>query len=383
MHRGNGAPGDLPCTARLHPDEGTAGLYIPYTAATEKLQPDEDRIVRDIVSRMAAAQARNAEHHRHAHRDAHAKSHAILKGRISVHEGLAPELAQGIFAAPREYEVVARLSSAPGDIHSDDIPEPRGFAIKIIGVEGERLVPELGGANQDFLMVNFPVLAFGTVQKYKKMLTLLERRARSPEAVQKASAATARGVQRLVRAVGATPDATLQGLARDRAHMLGETFHTQAAIRYGDFVAKLSLAPLDEVAALAGQEIGDGFSAMGEAVAAHFARGGATYELRAQLRTDAENMPVEDAAILWDPEASPHVPVATLRFEPQDVPSPARRVHGDDRLAFNPWNGVVAHRPLGSIMRVRKAAYESSSAQRHRLNAISRTEPASLNDIPD
>ena len=73
---------------------------------------------------------------------------------------------------------------------------------------------------------------------------------------------------------------------------------------------------------------------MADAVAAHFARAGASYELRAQLRTDAENMPVEDAAILWDPEASPHVPVATLRFKPQDVLSPARRVHGDDHLAF-------------------------------------------------
>jgi len=364
-------------------ERGTQDLFIPYTETTETLQPDEERIVRDIVSHMAAAQARNAERHRHAHRDAHAKSHAVLKGRMAVHDGLVPELAQGIFAAPREYEVVARLSSAPGDIHSDSIPEPRGFAIKIIGVEGERLVPELGGANQDFLMVNFPILAFGTVQKYKKMLTLLERRAQAPEAVQKATAATARGVRGLVKAVGATPGATLQGLARDRAHVLGETFHTQAAIRYGDYIAKLSLAPQGEVAVLTGQEVGDGFSAMADAVAAHFTRAGASYELRAQLCTDAENMPVEDAAILWDPDASPHVPIATLQFEPQDVLSPARRVHGDDHLAFNPWNGVAAHRPLGSIMRVRKAAYESSSAQRHRLNAVPRAEPSALADIPD
>ena len=354
-----------------------------YSSDIETIAEDEERLTAGIVEQMAAGNRCAFEHHRHAIRDAHAKSHAVLRGTLTVHDDLAPELRQGIFGHPCTYGVVARLSSAPSDIHSDAIPAPRGFAIKVIGVEGERLSPDIGGANQDFLMVNFPVLAFGTVQKYKKMLTLLERRARSPEAVQKASAATARGVQRLVRAVGATPDATLQGLARDRAHMLGETFHTQAAIRYGDFVAKLSLAPLDEVAALAGQEIGDGFSAMGEAVAAHFARGGATYELRAQLRTDAENMPVEDAAILWDPEASPHVPVATLRFKPQDVLSPARRVHGDDHLAFNPWNGVAAHRPLGSIMRVRKAAYESSSAQRHRLNAVPRAEPSALADIPD
>ena len=36
---------------------------------------------------------------------------------MTVHDGLPAELAQGIFASPKTYEVVARLS-APGDIHS-------------------------------------------------------------------------------------------------------------------------------------------------------------------------------------------------------------------------------------------------------------------------
>lgn len=358
-------------------------MPIRYSDAIETQQPDEDRIIRDIVAQMAATQAENADRHRHAHRDAHAKSHAILKGRMTVHAGLAPELAQGIFADAREYEVVARLSSAPGDIHSDEVPAPRGFAIKVIGVNGERLTPQLGGANQDFLMVNFPVLAFGTVQKYLKMLSLLERNANAPDALQKLTAAAARGASDVVEALGGTPNATLIGLGRDNVNPLGETFHTQAAIRYGAYVAKLSLAPTGEVADLTGQPVTGGFSAMREAMTDYFATSGATYELRAQLCTDLDAMPVEDAAVLWDPETAPHRPIATLHFDPQDPYAPARQVHGDDHLAFNPWNGVAAHRPLGSIMRVRKAAYESSSAQRHRLNALPRAEPASLADIPD
>ncbi|TXB69397.1 catalase family protein [Paracoccus aurantiacus] len=332
---------------------------------------------------MAATQAGNAERHRHAHRDAHAKSHAILKGRMTVLDDLPPELAQGVFVPGAEYPVIARLSSAPGDIHSDDIPAPRGFALKIIGVPGDRLTPALGGANQDFLMVNFPVLAFGTVQKYKKMLALLEKNANAPDAFQKLVAAAARGAEDVVEALGGTPGATLQGLARDNANMLGETFHTQAAIRYGDFIAKLSLAPEGDVADLTGQQVEGGFSAMRDAVGAYFAKNGADYTLRAQLCTDPDAMPVEDAAVLWDPDQSPHRPVARLHFDAQDAYSPARQVHGDDHLAFNPWNGVAAHRPLGSIMRVRKAAYESSSAQRHRLNDLPRQEPQKLADLPD
>ena len=45
--------------------------------------------------------------------------------------------------------------------------------------------------------------------------------------------------------------------------------------------------------------------------------------------------------------------------------------------------GTQEHRPLGSIMRVRIAAYERSSARRHALNARPRVEPTSIEQIPD
>lgn len=334
---------------------------------------------------MAATNRCAFERHRHAIRDAHAKSNGLIVGEMTVHAGLAPALRQGIFAAPRTYAVVARLSSAPGDIHSDKIPAPRGFAIKVIGVDGARLSPDIGGANQDFLMVNFPVLAFGTIPKYKQMLALLEANAHAPDTFQRLMAGTARGAKELLEAFGITPGATLEGLARDHHHPLGETYHTQAAIRFGDHIAKLALTPRsDEVRALAGQPVADLHdAAMRDAVSAHFAAHDAEYELSAQLCVDLAAMPVEDAAVPWREEDCPHRPIATLRFPAQDSASPGRRVHGDDVLSFNPWNGVEAHRPLGGIMRIRRAAYERSSAYRHRMNARARIEPSQPSDIPD
>lgn len=94
-------------------------------------------------------------------------------------------------------------------------------------------------------------------------------------------------------------------------------------------------------------------------------------------------MPVEDAAVQWDEDASPQRPIATLRIEAQDGHSPARRNYGDDILSFNPWNGVQAHQPLGSIMRIRRPAYERSTAFRHQQNALDRLEPDTLEQIPD
>lgn len=357
----------------------------PYTPDVETASEDEARLTDEIVEQMAATNRCAFERHRHAIRDAHAKSNGLLVGELEVNANLPPELRQGIFAEARIYHVVARLSSAPGDIHSDKIPAPRGFALKVMGVEGERLSPGIAGANQDFLMVNFPVLAFGTIPKYKQMLALLEANAHAPDTFQRLVAGTARGAKELVQALGLEPGATLEGLARDNHHPLGETYHTQAAIRFGDYIAKLALAPKSaEVRSLAGQPLREVHNAcMRDAVSAFFAEHDAEYELSAQLCVDLTAMPVEDAAVRWSEERSPHRPIATLRFPPQPTATPGRQVYGDDVLSFNPWNGIEAHRPLGGIMRIRRAAYERSSAYRHTMNARPRVEPSQPSDIPD
>ena len=122
---------------------------------------------------------------------------------------------------------------------------------------------------------------------------------------------------------------------------------------------------------------------MRDLVVEYFRHEGAEYQLRAQLCRDTDTMPVEDAGVLWPADLSPHQPIATLRLPQQDAYSPARRVYGDDVLSFNPWHGISAHQPLGSIMRVRIAAYERSTRRRHELNAQPRVEPATIDEIPD
>ncbi|MET0321300.1 MAG: catalase family protein [Duganella sp.] len=358
---------------------------LPYTPDIEVIADDEAALTREIVETMAASSRCAFERHRHAIRDAHAKSNGLITGELTIHADLPAELRQGVFAQPRTYAVVARLSSAPSDIHSDAIPAARGFALKIIGVDGERLSPAIEGHNQDFLMVNFPALAFGTIPKYQRMLALLEANAHAPDTFQRLVAGTAHGAKQLVEALGGTAGATLDGLARDNHHPLGETYHTQAAIRYGDYIAKLSLHPAsDSVRSLTGLPLEDvQYASLRDAISAHFARDGAEYTLCAQLCTDLDTMPVEDAAIAWPAPLSPHRPIATLRFGPQATAHPARQVYGDDVLSFNPWNGVVAHQPLGGIMRIRRAAYERSAAFRHAMNARPRIEPTHASDIPD
>jgi len=124
-------------------------------------------------------------------------------------------------------------------------------------------------------------------------------------------------------------------------------------------------------------------SALRDQVVDFFSREDAEYVLRAQLCTDLTRMPVEDASIEWPEDQSPYQPVARIRLPRQDAYSPARRVFADDILSFNPWHCIVAHRPLGSINRSRRSAYEASSHYRHTMNGQPRIEPADIAALPD
>jgi hypothetical protein len=66
---------------------------------------------------------------------------------------------QPLFATPGRYPIVIRFSTIPGDILDDSVSTPRGLAVKIIGVKGERLTGSEGDVTQDFVLVNGPALA--------------------------------------------------------------------------------------------------------------------------------------------------------------------------------------------------------------------------------
>ncbi|WP_261665170.1 catalase family protein [Deinococcus sp. Marseille-Q6407] len=359
--------------------------YVKYTPEVEVKQPGEDEKINEVVRLMHEANVKAFDKHRHAIRDAHAKQHGTVVGTLEIPE-LPEHLAQGLFAKPASYPVVIRFSSAPGEIRDDSVPVPHGMAIKVIGVPGKKILPDhQDEVTQDFLMVTMPVIPFGTVDEYLKMQNVIALQDGASEESQRAFAAVARGGQKVLGLLGIS-DPTLDGIAAENEHLLGQTYHTMAAIRYGDYIAKLSAAPLSsEVKALEGQIIDTtkNASAQRDALVDFFHKNSAEYELRAQLCTDLDKMPVEDGSVEWDEKLSPQQAIARLVIPKQEAYSPERRVFSDDKLSFNPWHALPEHQPLGSIMRVRIKAYESSTAFRHDMNVQPRVEPKDISEIPD
>jgi hypothetical protein len=192
--------------------------------------------------------------------------------------------------------------------------------------------------------------------------------------------------QSILKSRGRSLPTALELFSEPNTHILGLTFFSSAPLRWGDYVAKVQYTPLSaSVKAFQGQLVPEsaGREAFRDMVVEFFRTNSAEYELQVQLCTDEAKMPIEDATVPWPEEDSPHIGVAKITFGVQNPDTPERRRFGDDVLSFNSWRGLAAHRPLGSINRLKKLVYEASSDFRHRVNHVPRMEPSSVADLPD
>lgn len=351
---------------------------LPFQPGFERVPDDEAETSRELNEAMQHILDITYKDYGHAVRSVHAKSHGLLHGTLHVLEGLPVELAQGAFATPGSYPLVARFSTNPGDILDDKVSTPRGLALKIIGVKGERLPGSEGQETQDFVMQNAPAFTAATPKAFLKTLKLLANTTDKAPGMKKAFSALLRGTEAAVEALGGE-SATLKSLGGHPAtHVLGETYYSVVPFLYGPYYAKLSVVPVaPQLTALtdAKVDLDDKPDGLREAVNAFFASQRGVWEVRVQLATDIEKMPIEDASVKWPEDLSPYITVARIEVEPQPAWNAERAAEIDDGLAFSPWHGLAAHRPLGGIMRVRKPAYELSAGFRGSHNGCPMHEP--------
>jgi len=344
--------------------------FARYDDRLALADPDEAQLAADLVEVLQSIQQQTLEDEGHGLRAVHAKSHGLLAATLQVDDGLAPELAQGLFARPGRYDAVLRLSTTPGDLLSDRVSTPRGAALRICGVEGPRLEGSEDMAVQEFVLVNGPTFNSPNGKAFLRNLKLLAKTTDRMDRTKRVISAILRGTERGLEAMGGE-SAKLKAMGGEPPHhILGETFFSQLPLRHGDHIARYQLAPLStSLRALTDVrlDLGDD-DAIRDAVVAFFRDNTAEWELRAQLCTSFEEMPVEDASAEWDEARSPFRTVARLVAGPQAAWTQALSREIDDGVGFSPWHGLAAHRPLGEIMRLRKPAYAASHAFRAHHN---------------
>ncbi|MEP7247094.1 MAG: catalase family protein [Gammaproteobacteria bacterium] len=359
---------------------------VRYEPSMEVPEPGEAETQVELNETLSKIREKTYADGGHALRSVHAKSHGLLRGEIQILSGLPPQLAQGLFARPGTYGLVMRLSTTPGDILDDSVSTPRGMAIKIVGVEGERLSVSEGDATQDFVLINGPVFLKKEGKAFLKSLKLLAVTTDQAPGLKKVMSAALRGAESVIEKLGGESP-TLIGLGgHPETHPLGDTYYTATPLLYGEYMAKLSVAPVSpELTALTKKTLNVNGKPNGlrEGVIDFFAQYGGEWELRAQLCTNLKSMPIEDSTVQWPEHQSPYVTVARIVVPPQQGWSEARSKVVDEGYSFSPWHALAAHRPLGSINRLRRLAYEKSRQFRARHTGRPTDEPRTLERLPD
>lgn len=358
---------------------------ILFADQIETIEPDEAETAASILRSMQSIARKTFKDGGRALRPVHAKSHLLTQGTFEVLDGLPPSLAKGLFATPATYPVIMRVSTIAGDMMPDSVSLPRGLVLKVLDVAGEQLPGPEGETSQDFLMVNGSTFGSPDAKALARTLRLLAPTTDRVEAMKRAFSALAKGARWALAHVGAE-SATLAGLGgHPETHPLGETYCAEVPFRYGDYIAKFSIAPLsDALRALAGAplDVTGRPNGLREGINAFFAEQGGTWEFCVQLCTDLKTMPIEDASVAWSEDHSPFIAVARITMDKQPAWTEDRSSVVDDGMSFRPWNGIASHRPLGGVMRVRKIVYQQTVEFRSEQRGCPIREPGARSTLP-
>jgi hypothetical protein len=358
---------------------------VRYDPSVEIIAADEVVTTQGLADAITRIQNTVYEDSGHARRGVHAKGHGILVGELRVLEILPKEYEQGLFSESSIYPIILRFSTIPGDTLDDSVSVPRGLAIKVVGVEGERVEGSEGDVTQDFLFANGRAFGQSAPKGFLSGLKLLAATTDKVPGLKKALSAVMRGVETLVESAGGESTTLLTLGGYPETTPLGDDYFSQAPIRYGDYMAKVAVTPASAAlrklkkAAVNLKGRPDGLR---EAIVEFFRHNAAEWNLQVQLCTDLKAMPIEDASIPWPEGLSPYRTVARIVIPSQNAWSAQRVKLVDERMAFNPWHALAAHRPLGGIMRARKLVYQRAASFRAAHNQTPITEPTTIADFP-
>ena len=299
-----------------------------------------------------------------ARRDAHPKAHGCVQAKVTVTD-LPADLKQGAFAVPHVYDAWIRYSNGSNNIQPDKTGDGRGMAIKLLGVEGDKILEsERDAKTQDIIMINYPQFFVANAADYVDFtkrtsdgnilgffLSPLAGNLRVRELL------IARGIQ-----------------GQKVSNPLFSQYWTMTPYLFGGRAAKLSAKPCS--VSHADQPMTSS-NFLSENMAQTLSQGKACFELMAQFQADQEANPIEDPRIEWEENVAPMRKIATIDIFKQTFNSKEQMAFCEN-LSYTPWHALPAHRPLGGINRVRKKVYENISALRHRVNGVTRSEPTEM-----
>ncbi len=369
----------------------------------------------------------------HVKRHAHPKMHGCVQAVLRVDAQVPVNLRHGVFGnagrdeyAGREYRAWVRFSNALGIEHDLKFIN-RGMAIKLLDVEGERLLPNdepfnLETGTQDFVLSTGDAFVLPDAKDYADVAAAA--RAGFPSLVRALVARRLwRGLAALVR--GGTvlapsplaipyfsqtpyrlgPDEIVKLHARPcRTRALRRSLPGRIQFGLKTVLANivLGLAGVKFVGWLlqflgfagtteAAEKFCERYLAprnlLRQAMSAFLSSSAAQFEIMVQTQTDPVSMSTEDATVRWSERRSPFQRIATLTIPrqvfwpapgmpPEILKAASEVMELGENMSFMPWHGLTAHEPIGPINLARRRIYADMSKYRRGENQVTAPDPA-------
>ena len=367
--------------------------FVRYSPDIETFDPKLSEYMTRIIEfwETKVRESPTREGSGRAVRGAHAKTIGVVRAEVQILSEVPSGYAQGIYAEPGRHDALVRFSSASNHLGPDAQLGPvLGFAMKLFNIAGTKLVDDEPEATTfDLVLKNHPTFIANTTKHY---LFIQEIGDQVGNYVARGQAGFHQLLADFVTGKGTLeqPDWAWEELfafVKTAAQTpvrnpLLNLYYTMAAVRHGDYIAKIRVAPVAESAenVIHRQvDLSSGPDVYGPALAAELQARGFDFDLQVQLCTDLKAMPVNDATMEWPEKLSPFVTVGRVHIPRQDISAPENQERGD-ALAFNQWRVTSDHRPMGEIMDVRRI-YTQSAKIRRTLNHQPLREPTTADEV--
>jgi len=250
----------------------------------------------------------------------------------------------GIFAVPMAKQAWVRISSDTIPRTPDHGKSTIGLAVKVLGIEGEKVLPgEMDQNTQDFLVQNHDVFFVDTAKDFFEF----------NEAV---------FAGKFNDYVAAHPDTKriLDAMDKVVENVLSIDYWSTVPSHFGSTHAKYKVSPCQR---LTTEPVPPPSEAnyLQPRLERQLKEQGACFKLQVQLRQDG--MPLDKATEPWLEGVSVPQTVATILIYPQDIKLNAQAC---ERMSFNPWHSLKEHKPAGSIQEARGIVYKHMADKRRR-----------------
>ena len=353
-------------------------------------------------------------------RDTHAKSHAAVKGTLEIfdidQEAIKRELSQraslsssqlntislkqGLLSLPKQYPVWLRFANGGFTVKNDYEPDTRSMAMKVIGVEGERLEQSYESKTQDIIVHNSEFFFVKSIKDYNDFFSAVVK---SKETTKKWLYQHPRQFLALLKGTSQVSKSLLtQRYWSSSASALGlnpnfDASQTSivpveypAVIKYGftpvspnsphnriPFESRPGMPkfPFSDRAKALGLDPSQADNYYRNDIIEALAKSDAQYcwDFGIQFQTSPK-MSLDDTTITWKEKESPFFTVGRLTVNHQIIDF-EKQFDFCENLRFSPWNGLAVHRPVGSINRLRGVVYPVVASYRSQKRGLVYQEP--------